>query len=406
MKILVLNSGSSSLKYEVFDLENLNVLARGIVEKIGEEGSFLRYRVNLAQRVIEETKNLVIPDHDIALKNVLNVLLDGKHGVIRDKSEVVAIGHRVVHGGETFHSTAIIDGKVIDTIRENINLAPLHNPPNLKGIEVARRIFTEALQVAVFDTAFHHSIPRKAFIYAIPLEMYQKHKIRRYGFHGTSHAYVAEKTSEYMGKPLEDLSLITVHLGNGASMAAVKNGKCVDTSMGMTPLEGLVMGTRSGDIDPALPFYMAGQLGMSYDAIENLLNRECGLRGLCGTNDMRAVVKMSKGGNEKAKLALDIYCYRIKKYIGAYTAILGGVDAIVFTAGIGENSPDVRSLSCSDLGYLGIEIDEEKNISSSGEIREISTAASRVKILVVPTNEELKIAIETKKAYARISGNR
>jgi acetate kinase len=317
--------------------------------------------------------------------------------VIRDKTEISAIGHRVVHGGETFHSPTIIDEKVIAAIKENMRLAPLHNPPNLMGIEVARSIFPDSPQVAVFDTAFHQTIPMKAFLYAIPYKLYEKNGIRRYGFHGTSHAYVAERAAAYLGRPLSELNLITVHLGNGASMAALKNGKCMDTTMGMTPLEGLVMGTRSGDVDPALPFFLADHLGMSLKDIDGLLNKDSGLKGMCGTNDMREVMEKKDAGDVRAKIALEVYTYRIKKYIGAYFAALESLDALIFTAGIGENSPYIRELCCSGLQKLGIEIDPEKNRNTGEGMREISTPGSEIKILVVPTNEELKIAQETKK---------
>ncbi len=399
MKILVLNCGSSSVKYELFEGSDLSVLASGLVEKIGEETSLIRHRrVSGGGNSIEMNKETLIPDHDKALESVLEILTDEKHGSIAHRGEVKAVGHRVVHGGETFHSTTIIDEAVLAAIKENVHLAPLHNPPNLKGIEVARAIFPQAVQVAVFDTAFHHTISEKAYMYAIPYELYEKHGIRRYGFHGTSHSFVAEKAAEYLEKPLNELKLITIHLGNGASMAAIKHGKCIDTSMGMTPLEGLVMGTRSGDIDPALPFYIAEQLSMSFPEIDRLLNKKSGLKGLCGTNDMRKVVEMCGKGDRKAVLALKVYCYRIKKYLGAYIAVLGGLDAIIFTAGIGENSADVRSGVCRGLEHLGIFLDDDRNRDSSQRLREISAKKSRVKVLVVPTNEELKIATETLRA--------
>lgn len=406
MRILVINSGSSSIKYELFCMEDLRVLASGIIEKIGEERSFLTHRVVLlSSKVIERREELNVPDHETAFRYMVDMLVDPEHGAIRDKSEIYAVGHRVVHGGEAFHRTTVIDEEVIEIIRENTHLAPLHNPSNLRGIEIARAVFPEALQVAVFDTAFHHTIPMKAFIYALPLWLYEKEGIRRYGFHGTSHSYVAEQAARYLKRPFDTLDLITVHLGNGASMAAIKRGKCIDTSMGMTPLEGLVMGTRSGDIDPALPFFLAERLGMGYREIDSLLNRESGLKGLCGTNDMRKVIEMRNRGDPRAKMALEVYCYRIKKYLGAYLAILGSPDAIVFTAGIGENSPVVRELSCDGLEHLGIVIDRERNYAHVGGIGEVSSPLSRVKVLVIPTNEELKIALETMKAIESKSRN-
>jgi acetate kinase len=307
------------------------------------------------------------------------------------------VGHRVVHGGETFQAPTIIDEKVIAAIRENIPLAPLHNPPNLTGIEVARAIFPDAPQVAVFDTAFHQTIPMKAFIYAIPFELYRKDRVRRYGFHGTSHAYVAERGAHLLNKPLTDVNLITVHLGNGASMAAVEKGHSIDTTMGMTPLAGLVMGTRSGDVDPALPFFLADHLGMSLKEIDTILNKESGLKGICGSNDMREVIDKKNEGDEQARIALQVYTYRIKKYIGAYYAALGHLDGIVFTAGIGENSPEIREMCCENLNRLGIIIDRKRNRAADQGEREISAPDSKVKLLVIPTNEELRIAQETEK---------
>lgn len=399
MSILVLNSGSSSIKYELFKAEPLTRLASGLVEKIGEELSMLTHMTYSNQgQPAEYNKKLRVPDHTAALNCIVEVLLNPKHGAVKDSSEIAAVGHRVVHGSETFNSTTVIDDDVIKAIKENIRLAPLHNPPNLKGIEIAKKIFPNAIQVAVFDTAFHHSIPKKAFLYAIPLRLYKEEKIRRYGFHGTSHSYVADQAAKFLHRPFNTLNLITIHLGNGASMAAVRQGRCIDTSMGMTPLEGLVMGTRSGDIDPALPFFLADQLEMSYQAINELLNRESGLKGLCGTNDMRTLLEMKSHGDRNASLALEVYCYRIKKYIGAYYAALGPLDALVFTAGIGENSPEVRELACEGLEHMGISIDNEKNYSASSDTRDISTESSKVRVLVIPTDEELKIAMETLRA--------
>ena len=399
MKILVINTGSSSIKYELFDVEDRKILAGGLAEKIGEESSILTHRTVLPNG--ESEKNVdesMIADHREGLNRIVGLLVDPKYGVIADKADISAVGHRVVHGGEAFHSTVIIDEDVIAAIKKNIPLAPLHNPSNLMGIEVAGSIFPDAPQVAVFDTAFHQTIPMTAFLYAIPYEMYERHKVRRYGFHGTSHAYVSEQAAEYLGCSLRELNLITIHIGNGASMAAIKNGKSVDTTMGMTPLAGLVMGTRSGDLDPALPFFMGDHLGMSLQEIDWLLNKESGLKGLCGTNDMREVIDRMEKGDKRAAVALDIYTYRIKKYIGAYFAVLGGVDAIIFTAGVGEHAPLIRGKSCQGLNRLGIEIDTKKNAAPGGNIREINTRNSEVKVLVIPTNEELMIARETKKA--------
>lgn len=397
MKILVINTGSSSIKYELFDMDNHLAMASGMAEKIGENTSLIFHKRILPNgESAEKMEGVLIADHHEGMKRIVDLLVDPELGPIQDKSDISAIGHRVVHGGETFHSTTIIDEKVIAAIKENIPLAPLHNPPNLVGIEVARSVFPDATQVAVFDTAFHQTIPMKAFLYAIPFDMYRKNRVRRYGFHGTSHAYVAQRAADYMGQPLAELNLITIHLGNGASMAAVKLGKSVDTTMGMTPLAGLVMGTRSGDVDPALPFFMANHLGMSLRDIDEILNKDSGLKGLCGTNDMRDVIEKKNAGDDRARIALEVYAYRIKKYIGAYFAALGSLDVVVFTAGIGENAPYIRELSCSGLNGLGIEIDEERNYGTGSGIREISSQKSKVKVLVIPTDEELEIAQETK----------
>ncbi len=393
----MINTGSSSIKYQLFDMADEKVLASGLAEKIGEDEGLL------AQNVIsehgdgqEKVVKGVISDHREGLRQIVDLLVHPDFGVIQDKSEISAVGHRVVHGGEAFKAPTIINEEVISEIKKNIPLAPLHNPPNLAGIEVARSIFPDAPHVAVFDTAFHQTIPAKAFLYALPYVLYRKSGVRRYGFHGTSHAYVAERSAQYLGQPLSDLDIITIHLGNGASMAALKNGKCVDTTMGMTPLEGLVMGTRTGDVDPAIPFFLAGHLKMSLDEIDELLNKESGLKGICGTNDMREVLEKRETGDERAEIALDIYAYRIKKYIGAYFAVLGGLHGLIFTGGIGENAPVVRELCCRGLGRLGIEIDEGKNNAAEKGVREINLPDRGVKILVVPTNEELKIAQETK----------
>ena len=400
MKILVINTGSSSIKYQLFDLGSQDtVMASGIVEKIGEDTSFLNYKRLLpgGDGFEENTEECSVANHQEGMGRIVDLLVDPEHGSIKDKKEISAVGHRVVHGGETFHAPTIIDEKVIEAIEDNIPLAPLHNPSNLVGIKVAELTFPDIPQVAVFDTAFHQTMPMKAFLYAIPLEMYKKNGIRRYGFHGTSHAYVAEKAAEYMERPLSELNLITIHLGNGASMAAIKEGKCVDTTMGMTPLAGLVMGTRSGDIDPALPFFMAERFRLSLQDIDTLLNKDSGLKGLCGTNDMREVIDQKDAGDENSKVALEVYAYRIKKYIGSYFAALGTLDAIIFTAGIGENVSYIRELCCSGLEGLGIEIDSGRNNTDGDGIREISSAESKTRILIIPTDEELKIAQETKK---------
>ena len=388
-------------------MDHHKVLASGFVEKIGEDKGSLIHEVSLENKEnLRTEKRCVISDHHEGFHQIVDLLMDVEHGIIRDKSEISAVGHRVVHGGETFQSPTIITDKVISAIKENIPLAPLHNPPNLMGIEVAQSIFPDSPQVVVFDTAFHQTIPQKAFLYALPYDLYKKDKVRRYGFHGTSHAYVAERSSDYLGRPLSELNFITVHLGNGASMAALKNGKCVDTTMGLTPLEGLVMGTRSGDVDPSVPFFLARQLKMSVKEIDNLMNKDSGLKGICGTNDMREVMEKKDSDDEQAKIALEVYCYRIKKYIGAYFAVLGRLDGLVFKAGVGENSSEIRHLCCQGLDRLGIRIDPKKNNETGKGIREINDSDGEVKILVIPTNEELKIALETKKVilnYERVA---
>ena len=399
MKILVINTGSSSIKYQLFDMDQDQTLATGTVEKIGESGSIMTHRRRLADGQFEKAAlEGRIANHQEGFQHIVSFLGDPKHSVVKDPSEITAVGHRVVHGGEAFHAPVVIDEEVMAAIHENIPLAPLHNPANLTGIELTREILPDTPQVAVFDTAFHQTIPKHSYLYAIPFELYEKHRVRKYGFHGTSHAYVAERAADYLGKPLKKLNLVTIHLGNGASMAALQNGACVDTTMGMTPLSGLVMGTRSGDVDPALPFFLADHLGMSLKDIDGLLNKESGLKGICGTNDMREVIGKKEAGDEQARIALEMYVYRIKKYIGAYFAALGRFDALIFTAGIGENAPYIRELSCQGLERLGIEIDSGRNNQEGDGIREINTTGSEVKVLVVPTNEELKIAQETKRA--------
>lgn len=398
MKILIINTGSSSIKYQLFNMENQAVLCHGIVERIGEETGTLTHEVFSGEgEPVITTYDGFIADHETGFAKIVECLINKDFGVIKDRKEISAVGHRVVHGGETFKKPTVIDADVIKAITDNIPLAPLHNPSNLTGIEVAISVFPESHQVAVFDTAFHQSIPPHSFMYALPRELYIKDRVRRYGFHGTSHAYVTEKCAEFLGKKLSELNVITIHLGNGASMAAVKNGECVDTSMGMTPLEGLVMGTRAGDVDPALPFFLADHLNMNLKEIDNLLNKESGLKGMCGTNDMREVIAKKDEGDINAELALDVYTYRIRKYIGAYFAVLEDLDAVVFTAGIGEHAPQVRELSCRGLHNLGISIDIEKNNLPDNRVRDISIMESKVRVLVIPTNEELRIAQETKK---------
>jgi acetate kinase len=394
MKVLVINSGSSSIKYRLFDMTEKTVLASGVMEQIGETESRLTHHTRNSQGEMEEIVNSEpVADHQAGFQLIGAAL--NESGALQDTQELSAIGHRVVHGGEEFKQPTLINKKVIDTIRRLSPLAPLHNPANLLGIEVAMQSAPQVPQIAVFDTAFHQSIPAHAFRYAIPQDLYEAHHVRRYGFHGTSHHYVAKQTADLMDRPLNTLNLITLHLGNGASAAAVKGGKSIDTSMGMTPLEGLIMGTRCGDIDPAIIFYLKRKTGLARDAVESILNQESGLKGICGVNDMRQIEELAQSGNSQAQLAIEMVCYRIKKYIGAYYAVLGRLDALVFTAGIGEKSPLIRAGACRGLSHLGIEIDPEKNNRKSKKAFEIQKGGSSVKVLVIPTNEEREIAEQT-----------
>jgi acetate kinase len=394
MKILVINSGSSSIKYKLFNMNQKAVLAGGVLEQIAESESRLSHISRMPGGGLKEMiKTEPVADHQEGFRLIGNVLQEA--GDIKQTSELTGIGHRVVHGGEQFHEPTIIDRKVIDTIRDLIPLAPLHNPANLLGIEVTMESAPDVPQVAVFDTAFHQSIPMHAFRYAIPQDLYETHQVRRYGFHGTSHHYVAQQAAIYLKQPLKSLSLITLHLGNGASAAAIQSAKSIDTSMGMTPLEGLIMGTRSGDIDPAIIFYLGRKTGLGRDAVESILNKDSGLKGICGVNDMRQVGRLAKSGNPQARLAIEMVCYRIKKYIGAYFAVLGSLDALIFTGGIGENAAFIRAGACLGLSHLGLEVDPHKNERRSEKAFEIQSATSPVKVLVIPTNEELQIAEET-----------
>ncbi len=402
MRILVLNSGSSSIKYKLFQMVGREVLASGLVERIGEETSTLTHQAVNAQGEITEThREGRVADHREGMRQIVEALSASSTG--EDGGGLAGIGHRVVHGGEDFTEPTRIDEKVLQVIRQNIPLAPLHNPANLIGIEVALEVAPDLPQVAVFDTAFHQSIPPRAYHYAIPHELYARHRVRRYGFHGTSHEYVAGQAAAFLNRPLASLNLITLHLGNGASVAAVRQGRCVDTSMGMTPLEGLIMGTRCGDIDPALHFYLLREAGLTPDELDAVLNKESGFKGICGTNDMREVLEKADAGDDRARLAIDMYCYRVKKYIGAYTAALGSVDAIVFTAGIGERAAPIRDACCQGLSGLGIALDTEKNHGGSPPPFEIQTANSEVKILVIATDEELQIAEQTFELIRRMS---
>ncbi|MFF9093630.1 MULTISPECIES: acetate kinase [unclassified Streptomyces] len=397
-RILVLNSGSSSVKYQLLDMRDESRLAVGLVERIGEQTSRLRH-TPLAGGETREF-NGPIADHDAALKAVAEEL--SKDGLGLDSPELAAIGHRVVHGGMFFTEPTVIDDEVIAEIERLIPVAPLHNPANLTGIRTARALRPDLPQVAVFDTAFHTTMPEAAARYAIDPKIADRHRIRRYGFHGTSHAYVSRATAKLLGKSPEEVNVIVLHLGNGASASAVRGGVCVDTSMGLTPLEGLVMGTRSGDLDPAVIFHLARVGGMSMDEIDTLLNKRSGLFGLCGDNDMREIRRRIDEGDQQAELAFDIYIHRLKKYIGAYYAVLGTVDAVAFTAGVGENAAPVRQAAVEGLAGLGLAVDEELNAVRGDEPRLISPPGARVAVAVVPTDEELEIATQT---YALVGKN-
>jgi len=388
MKVLVINCGSSSIKYRLFVMPAGEVLASGLVERIGEPRA--RHRYSNAGDSSPQSETLPVPDHREALGRIVAAL--AASGSVTDLSELSAIGHRVVHGGELFRRPTRIDDKVIAQIRALVPLAPLHNPAGLAGIEISLQTAPGVPQIAVFDTAFHHGIPDFACHYALPRRLYSQYRVRRYGFHGISYSYVASRAARFLRRPLQELNLIALHLGNGASATAIANGRSVDTSMGMTPLEGLVMGTRCGDIDPAIPFYLGREAGLSADEVENTLNRESGLKGLCGSNDMREVHRLADGGDAAAQLALEMVCHRLRKYIGAYAAVLGHVDGLVFTGGIGENDSWLRARTCDGLQILGIHLDADKNASPQGGDRAIHRDDNSVAVLVIPTNEELEIA--------------
>ncbi|BBL59630.1 acetate/propionate family kinase [Methylomonas koyamae] len=395
MKILVLNAGSSSLKYSLFDMAARTALLSGLIERIGEAESSHRYRLGTSA---PQQQALTCRDHGQALQTLFSLL---RATLPSGLSELAAVGHRVVHGGEFFHEPALIDRRVIAHIEAAIPLAPLHNPANLSGIEQALHLLAEVPHVAVFDTAFHQTLPDYAFRYPLPSQLYSEHGVRRYGFHGTSHAYVAKRAADYLDKPLAATNLITLHLGNGASVAAIAGGISIDTSMGMTPLEGLMMGSRCGDIDPAIAFYLARTLGMELDAIDKLYNKASGCLGVCGENDMRAIHAKAESGDDSAKLALAMYAYRIKKYIGAYYAVLGRVDALVFTGGIGENDAWLRQTCCEGLTAFGIAVDPAANAAPAKPAAAISPAASPVAVLVINTDEELEIALQTAECLAK-----
>jgi acetate kinase len=400
VKVLVLNAGSSSIKYELFDMTNRRPLASGMLERIGERESRLTYRqCSDGGAATEAERKGPLANHREGFAWIGAALRES--GALRKSAELYGVGHRVVHGGEAFQEPTLIDERVVQRIREQIPLAPLHNPANLTGIEVAVAGLPDVPHVAVFDTAFHHTIPPRAYHYALPHELYANHHVRRYGFHGTSHFFVAKQAARYFGRPLESLNLIVLHLGNGASVAAIESGRSIDTSMGLTPLEGLIMGTRSGDIDPAIVFFAARATGASNDALESMLNQESGLVGICGANDMREILRRASDGDERAELAIEMYTYRLKKYIGAYCAALGRVDAIVFTAGIGENAAEIRARACDGLSAFGISVEPGRNAERSQAIREIQTEDGRVRVLVIPTDEEFEIAEETVECIQR-----
>lgn len=388
MKILVINAGSSSLKYQLIDMQNESVISKGLCERIGIEGSVLKHKANGQEYVFKQD----MPDHTAAIKMVLDALVSKDCGVIKSMDEISAVGHRVLHSGEDFHSSVVITDEVIKICEKNAELGPLHMPGNIACIKSCREVMKDVPMVAVFDTTFHATMPPKAYMYGIRYDVYEQYKVRKYGFHGTSHKFVSEETAKILGK--KDCKLIICHLGNGSSISAVKNGQCQDTSMGFTPLEGLVMGTRSGDIDPAAVDYMRVKVGLKPEGVVDYLNKKCGMLGISGlSSDCRDLTEAAEKGNERAKLALEMVAYRVKKYVGSYAAVLGGVDAIVFTGGIGEHSELIRELVMTDMEYLGVEFDNDANWKNA-EV--LSKPSSKVKVLIVPTNEELSIARETK----------
>lgn len=393
MKILVINCGSSSLKYQLIDMKDEKVLAKGLVERIGMDGAILSQKVNGEKYKIEEP----MKDHQDAIKLVLGALVDKTHGVINNMNEISAVGHRVVHAGEKYSSSVLIDDDVMKALEDCVKLAPLHNPPNIIGINACSALMPNTPMVAVFDTAFHQTLPDYAYIYALPYELYKENGIRKYGFHGTSHRFVSARAAQMLGKDIKDIKIITCHLGNGASLCVVNGGKSVETSMGFTPLAGIVMGTRCGDIDPAIVTYLMRELNMSPDEVDSLVNKKSGVLGISGvSSDFRDLEAECDKGNKRAKLALDVYYYEVKKLIGAYSAVLAGADCLVFTAGLGENSARSRKAICAGLEFLGIKICDDRNGKAIGTAAEISTDDSKVKVLVIPTDEEMMIARDTK----------
>ncbi len=386
MKVLVINSGSSSIKYKLFMMPEQKVICSGLVERIGLKKGNIHYQYG-QKEISEETS---IPNHKIGLQKVVNLLLDEKVGVISSTDDIIAVGHRVVHGGSKYTATTIIDNEVKKKIKSLSSLAPLHNPANLEGIEVCETIFKNAQQIAVFDTAFHQTMPEQSYRYAIPTNLYKQEKIRVYGFHGTSHKYVSQVANDYLGK--QNSKIITVHLGNGCSITAVEKGKSIDTSLGFSPVNGLIMGTRSGDIDHEIVFYLVEDLGYKLEDVKMIFQKESGMLGLTGYSDLRDIVANASDGDKECQLALEMNTYRVKKYIGSYIAAMNGVDAIVFTAGIGENSDVIRRMICKDMDFFGIELDEQKNNMRAKKLTEIQKDNAKVKLLVIPTNEELEIA--------------
>lgn len=394
MKILVINAGSSSLKYQLFDMQRRQAAASGVIERIGEDAGAWTHVVSAGEHRGKIVQDLDVPDHRAAMLLAVGMITDPQKGVISDASQIDAVGHRVVQGGEAFNSAVRIDEAVKQAIRDNNPLAPLHTPPNLTGIEVSEELLPGIPNIAVFDTVFHQTMPPRAFLYAIPYEFYSQYGVRRYGFHGTSHKYVAAETARLMNKSADKVNMITVHLGNGCSISAVQAGKCIDTSMGMTPLAGVMMGTRSGNIDPAIIGYLLEHTGMDIRELETVLNKRSGLKGICGLNDFRDIHEAAGRGEERAALAVEMFCYQVKKKIGAYVAALGTVDALVFTAGIGENDAVVRAKICENLSGLGIKINQRRNDSSQVKPFSLHAGDSGVQVWVVPTNEELQIAKE------------
>jgi acetate kinase len=403
MKVLTINCGSSSIKFEVFEGRDCRLTASGLLERIGTPEARLQQKRYHPDGTVEVSETVeAVADHAQGFS--LIAAANARDRIIHSEAELVGIGHRVVHGGEHFTEPTLITDAVVAVIRRLIPLAPLHNPANLLGIEALRATFPRVPQVAVFDTMFHQTLPVQAYLYALPYELYEKYQVRRYGFHGTSHLYVAREAARHLGRTLEETNLITLHLGNGASAAAIKNGLSVDTSMGLTPLEGLVMGSRCGDIDPALHFFLLRETGMTPQALEELLNAQSGLKGLCGLNDMREILAAADQGQERARVAVELFCYRIKKYIGAYLAVLGRVDALIFTGGIGENAPAIREKVMEGLTPLGLAVDPERNRQAVGNLAEIQSKASPIKILVIRTNEEMEIARQTLQVIEKAGG--